>query len=70
MMFHYSVNVVLCGVIFITFVSIIWADCKRKSAIYDLMTGTITLEDYSLITTVHGSTKPLLQMCGMQIKRR
>ena len=50
MMFHYSVNVVLCGVIFITFVSIIWADCKRKSAIYDLMTGTITLEDYSVHT--------------------
>ena len=47
----YSVNAVLCGVIFITLVNIICAKCGGKTAIYDLLNGTITLHDDTLYPT-------------------
>ena len=40
----YSVNVVLHQLIFVSLVSITWAECGRKTAIYDLLNGTIALQ--------------------------
>ena len=41
----HSVNVGLCGVIFITFVSSIWAECGGKTVVHNVLNGTIALEN-------------------------